>query len=304
MMKNKECDIVKDLIPNYIDNLTSKSSNEFIENHIETCPNCKEYLNNMKSNISIPNSSDDKKGINILKKYNGKISTLRIVLFFVVIIFIITFFLMYRNYKIYEDIQTDGDLTTALINNSNNLKYTMIIDNNDDSDPSIKTKEMEIFFKDNISGTIVRNCNNEVTFRSWYNSDTNEFITLDFTNKTGTRSINPEGDNQTISNGSKIILPADFIQYEKKSSFFEILDTWILKQIQLDGNNYILNDKLEDGTKIEQSFNKDTGLITSILSSYPDGSYFSQTYSNIEFNTVNDSYTNIIDLSEFDITEK
>ena len=36
MKSNNECKIVEDLLPNYIDNLTSETTNEFIEAHIKS----------------------------------------------------------------------------------------------------------------------------------------------------------------------------------------------------------------------------------------------------------------------------
>ena len=39
MKSNKECDIIRDLLPNYLENMTSQTSNEYIQNHIEKCEN-------------------------------------------------------------------------------------------------------------------------------------------------------------------------------------------------------------------------------------------------------------------------
>ena len=36
MIKN-ECDIVKDLLPNYIEGILSDNSKEFVDKHIKTC---------------------------------------------------------------------------------------------------------------------------------------------------------------------------------------------------------------------------------------------------------------------------
>lgn len=47
MIKN-ECDIVKDLIPSYMENELSSSSKEFIEKHIENCSDCKKLLAELK----------------------------------------------------------------------------------------------------------------------------------------------------------------------------------------------------------------------------------------------------------------
>ena len=36
-----KCEIVKDLLPSYIDGLTSAESNSEVEAHLETCQECK-----------------------------------------------------------------------------------------------------------------------------------------------------------------------------------------------------------------------------------------------------------------------
>ena len=41
MENEKICKIVQDLLPNYIENLTSEETNIFIEEHLNTCSNCK-----------------------------------------------------------------------------------------------------------------------------------------------------------------------------------------------------------------------------------------------------------------------
>lgn len=46
-----KCEIIKDLLPNYIDGLTSRESNEAIEQHLETCSSCAKYLNDMKADM-------------------------------------------------------------------------------------------------------------------------------------------------------------------------------------------------------------------------------------------------------------
>ena len=49
-MKMK-CEIIRDLFPSYIDGLTSRESNELIEEHLEECGECREYLASMQEEI-------------------------------------------------------------------------------------------------------------------------------------------------------------------------------------------------------------------------------------------------------------
>ena len=47
MTMSNKCDIIQDLLPLYIDGACSKASEEMIEEHIETCPHCKEIYEKM-----------------------------------------------------------------------------------------------------------------------------------------------------------------------------------------------------------------------------------------------------------------
>lgn len=67
-----KCEIIKDLLPSYIDNLTSDESNKEIENHIITCSKCKSELDNMNQDINIETLEINKKDIKPLKKFDKK----------------------------------------------------------------------------------------------------------------------------------------------------------------------------------------------------------------------------------------
>ena len=49
-----ECDIVKDLMPLYIDDLLSENSKKFVEDHINSCESCKNYYDKLSSEVKIP----------------------------------------------------------------------------------------------------------------------------------------------------------------------------------------------------------------------------------------------------------
>lgn len=49
-MENKmPCEVIKDLLPSYIDELTSDVTNGLVEEHVENCTSCKEVLDAMKA---------------------------------------------------------------------------------------------------------------------------------------------------------------------------------------------------------------------------------------------------------------
>lgn len=47
-MKNKECDIIKDLLPSYVDEICSEASKEWIEEHLKSCGECKRTAEMLK----------------------------------------------------------------------------------------------------------------------------------------------------------------------------------------------------------------------------------------------------------------
>ncbi len=74
-MENK-CKIVQDLLPTYIESLTSDESVEFIEEHLNSCDECKKIYNNMKESLEneeLENTEIIKK----IKKYKRKIKLIK-----------------------------------------------------------------------------------------------------------------------------------------------------------------------------------------------------------------------------------
>ena len=64
----KICKIIQDLFPNYIEKLTSEETNEYIENHIKECEECKEKLKTMQKEIEIGEKQELKKETKYIKK--------------------------------------------------------------------------------------------------------------------------------------------------------------------------------------------------------------------------------------------
>ena len=52
MQKIKNCMIVQDLLPNYIDRITTEETNIFIEKHIKECIKCKQIFENMSQDLT------------------------------------------------------------------------------------------------------------------------------------------------------------------------------------------------------------------------------------------------------------
>lgn len=89
MKENNRCDIVKDLSSQYIEDIVSSNTKNFIENHIENCNDCKTYYENMKLNILEEENLEHQKQnyeLDYLKKVRNKMSLLKIIIMIILII--------------------------------------------------------------------------------------------------------------------------------------------------------------------------------------------------------------------------
>ncbi len=89
MKEKRDCKIVQDLLPNYIENLTSKETNNFIEEHLKECDECQKILENMKKDLQTDSVKRDNREVKYIKKYNSKLKILRNILLFIIVLFII-----------------------------------------------------------------------------------------------------------------------------------------------------------------------------------------------------------------------
>lgn len=147
MRKNEECRLIQDLLPNYIEGLTSDETNTYIENHIKDCKECTRILKNMGEEVVL-DKIDDMKKIDYLKKIKHRNKTIiGIVLSvsIILIIFIISFFTSIGGVPIDENgkpeyfetfkqwITGKNNITTSevtnllLISNDNELEATIIM---------------------------------------------------------------------------------------------------------------------------------------------------------------------------------
>lgn len=70
-----KCDIVRDLMPSYIEKLTSENSNEEIEKHLQTCEECQQFYKEMieTTGLSLPAiDNEEVEKLNYLKKIKKK----------------------------------------------------------------------------------------------------------------------------------------------------------------------------------------------------------------------------------------
>ena len=97
-MKNGICSMIRDLLPNYMENLTSKTTNKIVEDHLEKCDECKKEYMSMKENINIKGIENSKQELNFLGKYAKRMNILKgiiITICVIIILFSINYFYKY-----------------------------------------------------------------------------------------------------------------------------------------------------------------------------------------------------------------
>lgn len=70
----RECNIVRDLLPLYVENMASEETREFVEAHLSNCPECNEIYDSM-----LETKGDEKLGLDEKEEQNKEILPLLIV---------------------------------------------------------------------------------------------------------------------------------------------------------------------------------------------------------------------------------
>lgn len=81
-----KCKIVQDLLPTYIESLTSEETTNFIEEHLNSCNECNKIHNNMKESI-VNQEIENTEIIKKIKKYKRKIRLIKIIFILAILAF-------------------------------------------------------------------------------------------------------------------------------------------------------------------------------------------------------------------------
>lgn len=101
-MKKIDCDIFRDLFPNYIKGEISDNTKEFVDNHLKECNTCKSIFEEMTNNEKEENI--EREEINVLKKYNRQMFILKFIIVTLIIVIISSLaFVGIRYYKEYKN---------------------------------------------------------------------------------------------------------------------------------------------------------------------------------------------------------
>jgi len=96
MKEKRDCKIVQDLLPNYIEKLTNEETNQYMEGHLKECKDCKKILENMEKNFDI-DTKREKREIIYIKKYSERLKILKlfIIIILTVALAIMTYYYFY-----------------------------------------------------------------------------------------------------------------------------------------------------------------------------------------------------------------
>ena len=80
MKEERDCKIVQDLLPNYIEKLTNEETNKYIEEHLNECKECKDVLLEMQKELKMSDPKRDRREVKYIKKFSNKMKILKIIL--------------------------------------------------------------------------------------------------------------------------------------------------------------------------------------------------------------------------------
>ena len=114
MMNN--CEIIRDLLPLYVDDVLSEESKKFVEEHLKECEHCREMFNQMNHEFEVPSLQSDKE---IIKNVKKKISFKTIFS----VLFLVTYLLIWIMY--YLDLEYTHVLTyNSLVSSGAHYEYS------------------------------------------------------------------------------------------------------------------------------------------------------------------------------------
>lgn len=89
MKEKRNCKIVQDLLPNYIENLTNEETNRFIDEHLKECNECQKVFENMERDFKVNATKKDDREVKYIKKYSKKMKILKAILLIIIVIYVL-----------------------------------------------------------------------------------------------------------------------------------------------------------------------------------------------------------------------
>ena len=244
MKEKNDCKIVQDLLPNYIDKLTSKETNAYIEEHINSCKDCKKILDAMQKDIQVQEKKLEKKKVKYIKKYNHKLRILKTALLMIILIFVVLFIAFPgRNMIIIASLQ---DKFKEYEQQSDNVYIKTSYY------PSQTVATYDNYYKDGIEKHVMTFSEDNVTSTQYV-----------YPNQSKTFVDGPDYKNLSIMGGQYLYNPLNnYTYYDSLKTLFIMSRSYEITSGEVNGKAcYILESTYKKETPgLEFYIEKDTGL--------------------------------------------
>lgn len=290
MEEKRNCKIVQDLLPNYIEKLTNEETNKFVEEHLNECNNCKQILSNMEKDLKLDTKKKDNREVKYIKKYSNKMKILKIILLIIIALSLIR---TGRNFIIISSLSNKAE---NYVSSTNYHKKTT---NFYDDTLTI----MDSYYKDGKIVTFVTRITPDISNKvSMYKNGEKTNMYFETNNEKKTAQLNQENGFLTIN----------IVNYlDTNHNLFATLlgsITSNIKTVTCNGKDcYLITNLLSSNLLISKNdgtyIDKETGLMvrTTMSGSSTDETDTVVDYIH-EFNTVSDDIFIEPDISEYEIT--
>ena len=298
MKEKKDCKIVQDLLPNYIEKLTNNVTSNFVKDHLQQCEECSKIYENMKKNLELETEKPSTKEINFFKKYRNKLRVLKIILLIIVVIVGID---VTRKFVIISELSSRAE---TYLNSANYHKISLYWDAQSES-----YSKVEVFCKGDKIKNIIKDVSKDGTITYIMYGKNKEYDKQNIEIYDTNMYIEGNGEKKAILNTkNQIMNRPESIQ--DAENWWQILIGAIPASVESANYNsqkcyYIKNfGSLLKGVDTGMYLSKDTGLIIGVGYGATKGKVESGTQDYFyEFGTVRDEDFTEPDISEYKIVE-
>lgn len=288
MEEKRNCKIVQDLLPNYIEKLTNEETNKFVEEHLNECNNCKQILSNMEKDLKLNIKKKDNREVKYIKKYSNKMKILKIILLVIIALFLIR---TARNFIIISSLSNKAN--TYVSSTNYHKKTTNFYDDT--------LTIADSYYKDGKTVTFLTRITPDISNKVLiYKNGEKTNMYFETNNEKKTAQLDQENDSLTIN----------IVNYlDTNNSLFATLlgsITSNIKTVNCNGKDcYLITNFLSSNLLISKNdgtyIDKETGLM--VRSTMSGGSTDTVVDYIHEFNTVSDDIFIEPDISEYEITD-
>ena len=178
-MKEINCNVIKDILPIYIEDIVSEDTKKIVEEHLESCEMCRKEEANLRQTIYLPTNVNMEKNIfKELKKYftRKKVKITLITFISCVILFFSTHFILttpFFDVK-FEDLDIEQFENSLNLTSRGNIYYygANSEDIHDNDFYYNKDKITVFYFKENLWNKLTKNFRN-ITTKTYYFEEMN-----------------------------------------------------------------------------------------------------------------------------------